>query len=141
MSFWDHLDDLRNTLFRIAAFVGIASVVFFFFMRDIFNKAILAPTQNDFYLYRWLNLAAKKVPLLPDFCSGTFHVKVININLSSQFYVHMTTSLWFALVFSFPVVIYQLFLFLKPALHSNERKNAGGVFFFGNILFFIGVSV
>jgi len=141
MSFWDHLDDLRNTLFRIAAFVAIASVVFFFFMRDIFNNAILAPTRNDFFLYQWFNSIAKKVSFFPDFCTGTFQVKVININLSSQFFIHMTTSLWFALVFSFPFVIYQLFLFVKPALYSNERKHAAGVFFFGNILFYIGVAV
>jgi sec-independent protein translocase protein TatC len=141
MSFWDHLDDLRNTLFRIAAFVGIASLVFFAYMKVIFNHVILAPTRNDFFLYQWFNLAAKKVPLFPDFCVGTFQVKVININLASQFMIHMTTSLWFALVFSFPFVIYQLFLFVKPALYSNERKNAGGVFLFGNILFFIGVAI
>ncbi|MDR3652453.1 MAG: twin-arginine translocase subunit TatC [Paludibacter sp.] len=141
MTFWDHLDDLRKTLFRIAAFVGIASIVFFAFMRDIFNYVILAPSRNDFFLYRWFNEASKKVPLFPDFCIGNFQVKVININLSSQFFTHMSSSLWFALVFSFPFVIYQLFLFVKPALHSHERKNAGGVFFFGNILFYIGVLV
>jgi len=141
MTFWDHLDDLRKTLFRIAAFVCVISIVFFFYMRDIFNNIILAPSRNDFYLYQWLNEAGKKVSLLPDFFVGNFTVKIININLSSQFFIHMSTSLWFALVFSFPFVIYQLFIFVKPALHNNERKNAGGVFLFGNILFFIGVAV
>lgn len=141
MTFWDHLDDLRKTLFRIAAFVGVASIVFFFYMREIFNNVILAPSRNDFFLYQWFNIAAKKVPFFPDFCVGNFQVKVININLSSQFFIHMSTSLWFALVFSFPFVIYQLFLFVKPALHNNERKNVGGVFFFGNVLFYIGVAV
>ena len=141
MTFWDHLEDLRNTLFRIAACVCIASIVFFFYMRDIFNSVILAPSRNDFFLYQWLNEVSKKVPLIPDIFVGAFQVKVININLSSQFFVHMSTSLWFALVFSFPFVIYQLFLFVKPALHTNERKNAGGVFLFGNILFYIGVAV
>lgn len=141
MTFWDHLDDLRKTLFRIAAFVGISSIVFFAYMKVIFDNVILAPTRNDFILYHWLNQASKIVPLFPDFCIGTFQVKVININLSSQFFVHMSTSLWLALVFSFPFIIYQLFLFVKPALHRNERKNAGGVFFFGNVLFYIGVAV
>ena len=141
MTFWDHLDDLRKTLFRIAAFVGIASLVFFAYMKELFNNVILAPTRNNFFLYDWFNQASKKVPLFPDFCVGTFQVKVININLSSQFFIHMSTSFWFALVFSFPFVIYQLFLFIKPALHSSERKNAGWVFLFGNILFYIGVAI
>jgi sec-independent protein translocase protein TatC len=141
MTFWDHLDDLRNTLFRIAGFVGIASLVFFAFMKDIFNQYILAPARNDFFLYQWFSQISKKVPYFPEFISGTFNVKVININLASQFLVHLTSSLWFALVFSFPFVIYQFFLFIKPALYANERKNAGGVFLFGNILFYLGVSV
>ncbi len=141
MTFWDHLDDLRNTLFRIAGFVGITSLVFFAFMKWIFDHIILAPSRNDFFLYQWFNELSKKIPYFPDFISGTFNVKVININLASQFLVHLTSSLWFALVFSFPFVIYQLFLFIKPALYANERKNAGGVFLFGNILFYLGVAV
>ncbi len=141
MTFWDHLDDLRNTLFRIAGFVGIISLVFFAFMKDIFNHVILAPSRNDFFLYQWFNEVSKKIPYFPEFISGTFNVKVININLASQFLVHLTSSLWFALVFSFPFVIYQLFIFIRPALYDNERKNAGGVFFFGNILFYLGVAI
>ena len=141
MTFWDHLDDLRNTLFRIAGFVGAVSLVFFAFMKWIFDHVVLAPSRNDFYLYRWFSEISKKVSFLPDFISGSFSVKVININLASQFLVHLTSSLWFALVFSFPFVIYQLFLFIKPALYDNERRNAGGVFLFGNILFYMGVAV
>jgi len=141
MTFWDHLDDLRKTLFRIAAFVGIASIVFFIYMKNIFNHFILAPSRSDFFLYQWFNQFGKKVPFLPDVFIGNFQVKVININLSSQFFTHMSSSLWFAVVFSFPFIIYQLFIFVKPALHSHERKNAGSVFFFGNVLFFIGIAV
>ena len=141
MTFWDHLDDLRKTLFRIAAFIGVLSLVFFIYMKELFDSVILAPSRNNFFLYEWFNQASKKIPLFPDFCVGTFQVKVININLSSQFFIHMSTSFWFALVFSFPFVIYQFFLFVKPALHENERKNAGWAFFFGNVLFFIGIAI
>jgi sec-independent protein translocase protein TatC len=140
-SFWDHLDDLRSTLFRIGGFVGLTSLVFFAFMRRIFDNVVLAPSRNDFFLYQWINEASKKIPYLPDFITGAFNVKIININLASQFMVHLTSSLWFALVFSFPFVIYQLFLFVRPALYDNEKKNAGKVFLFGNVLFFMGVAV
>jgi sec-independent protein translocase protein TatC len=99
MTFWDHLDDLRNTLFRIVGFVGIASLVFFAFMRDIFNQIILAPSRNDFFLYQWFNEVGKKVPYFPEFISGTFNVKVININLASQFLVHLTSSLCYLSIF------------------------------------------
>jgi sec-independent protein translocase protein TatC len=141
MTFWDHLDDLRRTIFWIGGFVGVISVVFFAFMKWIFDQIVLAPSRSDFFLYQWFNEISKQFPYFPDFISGNFHVKIININLASQFLVHLTSSLWFSLVFSFPFIIYKLFLFIKPALYPNERKNAGGVFFFGNLLFYLGVSV
>lgn len=141
MTFWDHLDELRKILFRIGIFVTVLAVIFFSYMRQIFDTVILAPTQTDFFFYRWLNDLAIKLPILPDFCIGEFHVNIININLASQFFVHISTSFWFALVFSFPFVIYQLFVFVRPALYNNERKNAGAAFFFGNILFYMGVAV
>ena len=141
MTFWDHLDDLRRTIFKIAGFVGVVSIVFFAFMKSIFDNVVLAPARNDFFLYQWFGDISKKIPYLPDFISGNFNVKIININLASQFLVHLTSSLWFSLVFCFPFIIYQLFLFIRPALYANERKNAGGVFLFGNILFYLGVAV
>src|SRR5665647_2801131 len=141
MTFWDHLDDLRKILFRIAAFILIVSLVFFAYMKELFDLVILAPTRNDFFLYKWMNEMSGKLPIFPDFCVGSFHVKIININLSSQFFIHMSTSFWLALVAGFPFIIYQLFVFVKPALYSHERRNTGAAFFFGNILFYMGISV
>jgi sec-independent protein translocase protein TatC len=53
----------------------------------------------------------------------------------------MSSSLWLGLVISFPFVIYQLFIFIKPALYGSERKNTGFAFLFGNLLFYIGLMV
>lgn len=141
MSFWDHLDELRKILFRIVGFVTIVSLALFAYMNKIFDYFVLAPSRTDFFLYEWLNRFAQKYPILPDFCVGAFQVKIININLASQFLIHMSTSLWFGLILSFPFVIYQLFIFIKPALYIEERKNTGGAFFFGNLLFYLGIAV
>lgn len=141
MSFWDHLDELRKILFRIAVFVAILSIGLFLNMKELFDIFILAPTRNDFFLYEWLNRAAETFPFIPDFFIGDFQVKIININLASQFFIHMSTSFWMGIVLGFPFVIYQLFLFIKPALYSDERKNAGLAFFFGNLLFYMGVAL
>lgn len=142
MTFWDHLDDLRKVLFRVIAFLLVTSGLFFIFMREIFDNVIMAPASNDFFLYAWINDMAAKYPMLfPDFCIGDFSVKIININLSSQFFISMSTSLWLALVISFPFLIYQIWTFVSPALYDNEKKNARAAFFFGNLLFFLGVAV
>jgi len=141
MTFWDHLDELRKILFRIFIFVTIITVVIFACMKDLFDKFILAPTRPDFFLYEWFDLMNQQMPFFPDFCVGTFQVKLININLSSQFFFHISTSFWLALVLSMPFVIYQIFLFVKPALYKQERRNTGIAFFFGNLLFYIGIAV
>jgi len=141
MTFWDHLDDLRKVLFRIVGVVGIATLLAFSYMKEIFDNFILAPTRNNFYLYEWLNTLAKKYPVLPDFCTGSFQVKIININLTSQFLIHMSTSLWLGVVVAFPFIIYQIYLFVKPALYVHEQQNIGWAIFFGNTLFYIGTAL
>jgi sec-independent protein translocase protein TatC len=141
MTFWDHLDELRKVLFRIAASVGVVSVGLFAYMKDLFDAVIMAPTRNDFFFYEWMNRLSEKYPVFPDFCVGEFQVKLININLSSQFFFHISTSLWLALVLCMPIIVYQLFLFVRPALYETERRNTGLAFLFGNILFYIGVTV
>lgn len=141
MTFWDHLDDLRKIIFRILAVVIVISLFLFSFMNEIFDRFILAPSRSNFFLYQWLNELAQKIPYIPDFCLGAFQVKIININLASQFLIHMSTSLWLGLVLSFPVVIYQIYLFVKPALYSYERQNIGWAIFFGNLLFYAGLAL
>ncbi len=141
MTFWDHLEDLRKIIFRILGLVFLLAVVMFSFMNEIFDRFILAPSRNDFFLYQWLNHLNQKFPYIPDFCLGSFQVKIININLTSQFLIHMSTSLWMGVVIGFPFVIYQLFLFVKPALYSYERQNIGWALFFGNLLFYIGLAL
>ena len=51
MSFWDHLDVLRGTLFRSVLAVILVSVVFLAIPERLF-KAVLWPTTSDFILYK-----------------------------------------------------------------------------------------
>lgn len=141
MSFWDHVDELRSTLLKIGGVLIGFAIVFFIFMPDIFDKVILAPCRGDFILYQIFEDITRKFPNMPQFSTDGFHVDLINIQLASQFFIHMTTSLWLALVFAFPIVIWLIWNFIKPALYENERKGSEKAFFFGVIMFFIGVAV
>lgn len=141
MSFWDHLEDLRVTLFKIGGILITATIVLFVFMPKIFDGIILAPCNGDFVLYRWLTAIASCVPGLGSLSSTDFHVELINIQLASQFFVHMSTSFWLAAVLSFPIVVFFLWQFVSPALYENEKRNARTVFVVGNLLFFLGIAV
>ncbi len=141
MSFWDHLDELRKVIFRSLIFVGAAASVLFFIMPDLFDRVILAPCHSDFIFYRWLSDLSRIIPVMPDFFVGKFEIKLINFNLASQFMTHMSLSFWLAVVLSFPFLIYQFWLFVRPALYEHERKNIGWAFLFGNVMFFIGAAI
>lgn len=142
MTFWDHAEQLRGTLLRIAAVVFALAVVLFMFMGDIYDNVVLAPCRGDFPLYRLLDWIERESGMV-DFPagSGSFHVDLINTELASQFFLHMSTSGWLALVLGFPYVIYQLWRFVSPGLYPNERRNAGGAFFWGCLMFYVGVAV
>ena len=79
--------------------------------------------------------------VLPDFCNEDFHVNIVNIKLASQFFTHMTTSFWLALLLTFPYMMYEIWKFISPALYENEKKNVRWVFLCGTIMFFIGCAV
>lgn len=141
MTFWGHLDALRKVLFKVAGVIILFTVVAFVFMPTIFDKVILAPCRGDFWLYRIFHNITEAFPTLPQFDISGFDVKLINIQLSSQLFIHMSLSFWLALVFSFPVVLYLLWTFVKPALYDNEIRGVRRAFVFGNIMFLIGVAV
>ena len=141
MSFWEHLDALRSVLIKIVVLLAVLAVALFCAMPSIFDSVILAPCTGDFVLYRVFGKIASSIPGCPPMTTDGFHVDLINIQLASQFFVHMTTSLWLALVLGFPMVIYLLWTFVEPALYPNEKRGARVAFLAGNFMFFLGAAV
>lgn len=141
MSFWDHLEELRWTLFRTVLALFVFAIGGFVAMPYLFDNVILAPCSSDFIMYREMCKLSQHFSFMPDFCNDTFHVDIVNIKLASQFFTHMTTSFWLAVLLAFPYMMYEVWRFISPALYENEKKNVRCVFLFGNIMFFIGCSV
>ena len=55
MTFWDHLDELRGVLVKIAILLAVLAVGCFVAMPRLFDDVILAPCNADFPLYRSLD--------------------------------------------------------------------------------------
>ncbi|MDD6280753.1 MAG: twin-arginine translocase subunit TatC [Muribaculaceae bacterium] len=141
-TFWDHLDVLRGVLIRMAITLLVASVAVFCILPDIFDRLVLAPCHADFPLYALFNRLEDSAAALMGASApehGDFSVSLINTQLASQFFIHISFSVQLALVITFPVLIYQLWTFVAPALYPNERRYASGAFFFGNLLFYMGM--
>ena len=142
MGSWDHAEVLRGVLLRVAAVVFVLMIAFFAAMPYIFDNIILAPCHGDFVLYRFLDQISSTGILGESSGNVTdFNVSLINIQLASQFFIHMTSSFWLALIFSFPIIIYLLWGFIAPGLYDNEKRGVKGAFLAGNIMFFLGVCV
>lgn len=111
MTFWEHLDELRNGILRSLAVVTIFALLAFGFKDELF-AIVLAPKDPD--------------------------IRLINTELTSQFMVHMTISFYAGIVAATPYIIYELYKFIAPALYQNERRYATRIVLSGYIMFMAG---
>lgn len=146
MSFFEHLEALRWHLIRAAlAIVVIACVAFANYTR-IFNGIIMAPAHTDFWAYRMMcgmgDLFQSWFPSLfnaKDFCVQSIKIPLMNNELAGQFTLQINSSLMIGLVLGIPYLFWELWRFIKPALHEKERKAASGFVFYASLLFILGV--
>lgn len=138
MGFWDHFDALRKVLFKIAFVVVAIGVAAFIAMPWIFEHVILAPCRADFPLYTLLeSLSSSIFEAEPG--AEKFMVEPVSLQLTSQFFIHMSSSCWAAVVLGFPFIIYFLWTFVAPGLYEKEKRGAKKVFLFGNLMFYLGL--
>lgn len=127
MSFWDHLDVLRGSLFRAIGSVCLCSVLGLVFRELLFDGIVLAPTRPDFIVYRLLG--------------WSFSMELINVEISAQFFVHLKASCAVGVIVAFPYVVWELWRFLAPALYDREKKAVRAAFAMSTGLFYLGVLV
>lgn len=109
---------------RVFIVLAVLIVAGFVFIPDIFDSVILAPCNNDFFLYKFLTKVANMCPLIPGEFNKPIHVEIINIKLASQFFLNITLAFWLALLVTFPYLIYEIWRFVCPALYENEKKRS-----------------
>jgi len=134
MSFLDHLEELRWHIMRSLISIVVVAIVVFLFRNIVFDKVILGPTRDSFFTYRFF---CDNLGLL---CFGPQDLQLITKELGEQFFCHIRVSLWLGLIVSFPLVFNEIWKFIKPGLHSKERKVTRGVVFTCSMLFISGVS-
>lgn len=137
MSFWDHLEVLRWSIFRCACVLTGVMVLTFIAMPYIFDNFVLAPTTSNFFVYRWLSEISHGVISF----DPNFNVQIININVASQFMTHIHTSISFAAVIAFPYFIYEVWRFIEPALFENEIRHIRPAFIGGTVMFYLGCAI
>lgn len=112
-----HHNELRKRLIVIFLTIILTTIGAYAFSQDI-ARLFLAPL-------------LKASPLVS---------KLVYTNLPEAFLSYIKLSLLVGLVTSFPVVLYQIWMFVAPGLKKNEKKFATVVVFWATLLFSSGAA-
>ncbi len=141
MSFLDHLEELRWHLIRSTLAVVIIGCVAFVMRGFIFDTVIFGPANMSFTTYRFFCKAATAIGLDSAFCADSLPFTIQSRTMAGQFSAHIWTSIWAGFIVGFPYVLYELWKFISPGLHVNERKHSRGFILVASSLFFLGVFI
>jgi len=78
--------------------------------------------------------------MTPLFLASPTLIKLVYTNLTEAFITYLKLSLLLGVIFSIPVLIYELWMFAAPGLHANEKKTVLTVVFWATLLFVAGAG-
>lgn len=140
MSFLDHLEELRWHVVRSLGAIVVFTITAFIAAKWIFEHIIFAIKDPNFVTFRWLCKIGHLTGAEDALCITEIPFKVQSRYMMGQFSMHLTSSFIMGLIFAFPYVAWEIWRFIRPGLHSNERKYSRGAVFSISFLFFLGVS-
>lgn len=139
MSFWGHIEAFRKHIIRSVIVVAILTVVLFCFPEFLFDTIIFGPLNNNFLTYKAFCKLSHLLELGDQLCFGHYTFKLQSLGLADQF----TSQMWIAflggLIVGSPYLLWELWRFIRPALHEKERKASTGFIASSSMLFMVGV--
>ena len=115
MDVWEHVGELRRRLIRCVAAVALAFAVLVYIGPERVMNAVAAPVKEQ-------------------------GVQLIYLGLADALYVQLKVVFLCAVVLAAPVLLWQMWAFVRPALYPEERKLAIGWAVFSLLLFATGVA-
>ena len=122
MTFGEHLDEVRKILVRVSIIFALLFIVLFA-LKGIVLDVVFAPIRETFptnRLFIWLAelMGTDALRIHPE------NVDLFNNKMAGQFLLHIKSSVVGAFVIAFPYLIYELWLFVKPAIPPRQRKQS-----------------
>ena len=122
MTFGEHLDEVRKILVRVAIIFALLFIVLFA-LKGIVLDVVFAPIRETFPTNRffiWLAelMGTEALRIHPE------NVDLFNNKMAGQFLLHIKSSVVGAFIIAFPYLIYELWLFVKPAIPPRQRKQS-----------------
>lgn len=140
MSFFDHLDELRKHLIRAVIAIAVFTGVAFYFNEEILDKIIFGPKKPSFWTYQMMCKLVDQFPSLgKSMCITKIGGEIVNNEMAGQFNLQLNVCVMCGIVAGFPYLLWEIWRFIKPALHEKERKSASGFVFYATLLFILGI--
>jgi len=139
MSFLQHLGVLRGHLIRSVIAVFLFTILAFVNKSYLFDELLLASKEPDFITYRSLCRISEWFNLGDVLCITEQPFILMNVDMSGQFTMHLWVAFIAGVIIAFPYIIWELWRFIKPALHVRESNYTSAVVFMVSFLFLIGV--
>jgi sec-independent protein translocase protein TatC len=140
MTFLQHLEALRWHLVRSAAVIVIFAIAAFCLPGIIFDGIILGPLKQDFFSYRALCSLGYRLGGGDVMCIKVANRPLQTLSASEQFFNHMWISFLVGLILGFPVLLWELWKFVRPALKDKELGPVKMFIVIASILFLIGIA-
>lgn len=119
MPFLDHLEELRWRIFKAGGALVLAAILGFVIVH---------------YLKITQILIRPATPFLPDGKLSVF-------DPLTPFFFEIKLAIIVGILISFPIILYQVWSFLAPALERREKRVIVPALYMGLVLFLIGVSI
>lgn len=119
MPFLDHLEELRSRLFRAVGALAVGAVVGFFLVTHFDVLGLLVDPIRPFI--------------------GDSKLKYLSP--MDPFFISLRLALIVGALLASPIIIYQLWAFVAPALLPKERRAIIPAFYLGLVLFAAGVAL
>ena len=122
MTFGEHLDEVRKILVRVSIIFALLFIVLFA-LKGIVLDVVFAPIRETFptnRLFIWFSelMGTDALRIHPE------NVDLFNNKMAGQFLLHIKSSVVGAFIIAFPYLIYELWLFVKPAIPPRQRKQS-----------------
>lgn len=140
MGFLDHLEELRKRLFWSAVFILSAGITLFICKSWLFETVLFGPRRIDFASFRAWCWLSETIGAGQTLCVQEIRYELINTTMLGNFTTHILVSAIGGFIIAFPLVFWQGWLFIRPALKMAEVKAANGIGLSSSALFFTGVA-
>lgn len=140
MSFFEHVDELRKHIVRAVIAIFVCAIALFINKSFVFDTVLFGPVHTDFWTYEQFCKLSYWLTNTDEYCVKEMGFVLSNIDITGQFTQHLFISFIGGFIVAFPFVLWQLWLFIKPALNRKEISYARGLVSTSSLLFFIGVA-